>query len=80
MNLVIDGDVNFNGSGTGISIIGSFYVTGNWSQTGVYNFKGTVMVDKTTALNGTGTVDVALPPSFDPRYVPRITSYTGLLP
>jgi len=80
MNLIINGDVNFNGSGTGISITGSFYVTGNWTQTGIYNFKGLVMVDKTTTLNGTGTVDVAVPPAFDPRYVPRITSYTGLLP
>ncbi len=81
MNLVINGNVTFNGSGsTGISIIGSFYVAGTWSQTGVYNFKGTVMTDGTTTLNGTGTVNVAVPPTFDPRYVPRVTSFTGVLP
>jgi hypothetical protein len=80
-NMVINGNVFFNGSGTtGISITGSFYVTGTWSQTGVYNFKGTVMADKTTTLAGTGKVDIQAPPSFDPRYVPRITSYTGNLP
>ncbi|HVT80949.1 MAG TPA: hypothetical protein VHM90_09850, partial [Phycisphaerae bacterium] len=80
MNLVINGDVSFNGSGTGINIQGSFYVAGDWVQNGVYNFKGTVMVDQTTTLNGTGTVDVAVPPSFDPRYIPRITGYAGALP
>lgn len=80
MNLVINGDVSFNGSGTGIKIEGSFYVAGDWVQNGVYSFKGTVMVDQTTNLKGTGTVDVAVPPSFDPRYVPRITSFTGQLP
>jgi hypothetical protein len=80
-NMVINGNVFFNGSGTtGISITGSFYVTGTWSQTGIYNFKGTVMADKATTLAGTGKVDIQAPPSFDPRYVPRITSYTGNLP
>jgi Tfp pilus assembly protein PilX len=81
MNLVLNGNVNFNGSGTtGISITGSFYVTGNWLQAGVYNFKGTVMTDKVTTLAGTGKVDIQAPPAFDPRYVPRVTSYVGNLP
>jgi hypothetical protein len=81
MNLLINGDVVFNGSGTkGISITGSFYVTGSWTQQGTYNFNGTIMCDNNSVISGSGTIDVSVPPSFDPRYIPRITSYIGRLP
>ena len=81
MHLLVNGDVSFNGSGSqGISITGSMYVSGNWNQQGIYSFKGAVICDKTTTLSGTGTVNTATPPTFDPRYVPRITAWYGNLP
>jgi hypothetical protein len=78
MNLIIMGDATLNPGP--LNITGSFYVKGNWVQNGAYNLKGTVMSEGTTQLLGTGTVDTATPPTFDPRYIPRITSYVGTLP
>ncbi|HVX83247.1 MAG TPA: hypothetical protein VH253_00375 [Phycisphaerae bacterium] len=81
MNLVVHGNVVCNGSGSaGIALHGSSYVTGNWTQTGTYNLQGTVLVDGTMNLGGTGTVNTAVPPSFDPRYVPKVTGFLGNLP
>lgn len=78
MNVVVMGDVTVNPGP--ININGSFYVKGNWVQNGAYTLKGTILAEGTMQLLGTGTVDVGTPPTFDPRYIPRITTYVGSLP
>ena len=79
--MVVHGNCSFNGSGSpGVAIHGSFYVTGNWTQTGTYDFAGTVITDGKTTLGGTGTVATGSPPTYDPRYVPKVTGFIGNLP